>query len=174
MPLEHGAISVRASRFVVGRLEAGMAGGTLQEFSELLGGIAQVDEPADKFFVYAVRMFFLRYAEGRDRLSNVSITSLSTLRYHHHHHVSHQQLSSSHLSIITVVVLPGSYYDAARWGRILGEVYCHVLLGLFGDEGAAEWPSLGVLAYALPEWVWQHAAYEHVAAYSAGHVQEKY
>ena len=89
MPLEHGAISVRVSRFVVGRLEAGMAGGTLQEFSELLGGIAQVDEPADKFFVYAVRMFFLRYAEGRDRLSNASITAVSSLRDYNHHNVCH-------------------------------------------------------------------------------------
>ena len=76
--------------------------------------------------------------------------------------------------VITVVVLPGSYYDAARWGRILGEVYCYVLLGVFGAEGAAEWPALGALAYALPEWVWQYAAYEHVAAYSAGQVQQKY
>ena len=64
-----------------------MAGGALQEFSELLGGIAQVDEPADKFFVYAVRMFFLRYAEGRDRLSNASITSVSSLRDYNHHNV---------------------------------------------------------------------------------------
>ena len=87
MPLGHGAISVRASCFVVGRLAAGMAGGTLQEFSELLGAIAQVDEPADKFFVYAVRMFFLRYAEGRDRLSNASITSVSSLRDYNHHNV---------------------------------------------------------------------------------------
>ena len=118
-------------------------------------------------------MFFLLYAEGRDRLSNVSITFSSSLRYHHHHHVCHQQVSSSHIVIITVVVLPGSYYDAARWGRILGEVYCYVLLGVFGAEGATEWPSLSALAYALPEWVWQHAAYEHVAAYSAGQVQEK-
>ena len=147
-----------------------MAGGTLQEFTELLGGIAQADDPADKFFVYTVRMFFLRYAEGRDRQSNVSSTSSSHLGYHHHHHLCHQHLISSLIIIIIVVVLPGSYYDAARWGRILGEVYCHVLLGVFGDEGAAEWLSLGALAYALPEWVWQYAAYEHVAAYSAGHV----
>ena len=93
MPVEHGAISVRESRFVVGRLGAGMAGRALQEFSELLGGIAQVDEPADKFFVYAVRMFFLRYAEGRDGNSNVSSTSSSHLRYHHHllHQHHHQQ-----------------------------------------------------------------------------------
>ena len=84
------------------------------------------------------------------------------------HQICHQQVSSS-ISIITVVVLPGSYYDAARWGLILGEVYGHVLLGVFGAEGAAEWPALGALAYALPEWVWQYAAYEHVAAYSAGH-----
>ena len=61
-----------ASIVVVACFEAGMAGGTLQEFSELLGSIAQVDDPAAKFFVYAARMFFLRYAEGRDRNSNVS------------------------------------------------------------------------------------------------------
>ena len=106
MPLEHGAISVRASRFVVGRLEAGMAGGTLQEFSELLGGIAQVDEPADKFFVYAVRMFFLRYAEGRDRLSNVSITSLSSLRYY-----IIIMFVTSRSAAVTSVSLPLSYYQ---------------------------------------------------------------
>ena len=35
-------------RAVVAWFEAGMAGGTLQEFSELLGGIAQVDDPAAK------------------------------------------------------------------------------------------------------------------------------
>ena len=97
---------MRVSRFVVGRLEAGMAGGTLQEFSELLGGIAQVDEPADKFFVYAVRMFFLRYGEGRDRLSNVSITSLSTLRYN----IIIKFLTSGSAAV-TSVSLPSSYYQ---------------------------------------------------------------
>ena len=83
-----------------------MPGGILQEFSELLGGIAQVDEPADKFFVYAVRMFFLRYAEGRDRLSSVGIISLSSLRCY-----INIMFVTSRSAAVTSVSLPLSYYQ---------------------------------------------------------------
>ena len=76
-----------------------------------------------KFFVYALKNFFVRYAEG-------------------------------------------SYYDAAVWGRRLAEVYCKFVLQVFAQGG--EGNGLYELIPQLPEWAWQHTAYDHLYAYGEG------
>ena len=78
-----------------------------------------------KFFAYAVRMFFIRYAEG-------------------------------------------AYYDAAVWGRRVAEVYCLVILGLFGKDLGDGFHGLYELTWELPDWVWPYSVYEHVEAYGEG------
>ena len=78
-----------------------------------------------KFFVYAVRMFFVRYAEG-------------------------------------------AYYDAAVWGRRVAEVYCIVIVDLFGKDLGDKFLGLYELTLELPDWVWPYSVYEHVEAYGEG------
>ena len=76
-----------------------------------------------KFFAYAVKMFFIRYAEG-------------------------------------------AYYDAAVWGRRVAEVYCKVILDVFGKDH--EFHGLYELIGELPDWVWLYSGYEHLEAYGEG------
>ena len=78
-----------------------------------------------KFFAYAVRMFFIRYAEG-------------------------------------------AYYDAAVWGRRVGEVYCKVILDVFGKDLGDEFHGLYELIREMPDWVWPYSGYEHLDAYGEG------
>jgi len=78
-----------------------------------------------KFFAYAVRMFFIRYAEG-------------------------------------------AYYDAAVWGRRVAEVYCIVILDVFGKDLGDEFHGLYELTRELPDWVWPYSGYDHLDAYGEG------
>ena len=78
-----------------------------------------------KFFAYAVRTFFIRYAEG-------------------------------------------AYYDAAVWGRRVAEVYCIVILDVFGKDLGGGFHGLYDLTRALPDWVWRYSGYEHLDAYGEG------
>ena len=58
----------------------------------------------------------------------------------------------------------GHHEEAAVWARKLGESYCLVMLKHFRYADPED-ETLWSLSQELPEWVWQHSAWEHAAAY---------
>ena len=59
----------------------------------------------------------------------------------------------------------GAYYDAAVWGQLVAEVYCIVIVDLFGKYLGDKFLGLYELTLELPDWVWPYSAYEHLHAY---------
>ena len=55
-----------------------------------------------------------------------------------------------------------SYEEAASWGRKLAEVYCIIVLAYFQRD--VRYMGLAEMQWELPDWVWQHSAWEHADA----------
>ena len=62
----------------------------------------------------------------------------------------------------------GAYFDAAVWGRRVAEVYCNVILDVFGKDLSDGFHGLYELIWELPDWVWPYSGYEHLEAYGEG------
>ena len=98
----------------------------LPDFQHVVAMLDQLSTSyPSKFFSYAVRMFFVRYAEC-------------------------------------------AYFDAAVWGRRVAEVYCNVILDVFGKDLGDGFHGLYELIWELPDWVWPYTVYEHLDAYGEG------